>query len=67
MVAGSFRFCGVILMETRFEPSTIRCDVALKDVFGTVAVIVATPACWPVVLPEIPTLATVLSDEDQLT
>jgi hypothetical protein len=54
-------------METRFEPSTIRCDVALKDVFGTVAVIVATPACWPVVLPEIPTLATVLSDEDQLT
>ena len=64
MVAGSLRLCGVILIETRFEPSTTSASDALfapKD-----AVIEAVPACWPVTTPETPTVATLVSDEDQV-
>src|SRR3954462_5272630 len=64
MVAGSFRFCGVILIDTRFEPSTTRCALALNA--PEVAVMVAVPADCPVVLPEMPTVAICVSDEDQL-
>jgi hypothetical protein len=68
MVAGSFRFCGVILIDTRLDPSTTRCALALNvpDVAGMVAVMVAVPADCPVVLPEMPTVAIWVSDEDQL-
>jgi len=64
MVAGSFRFCGVILIETRFDPSTTRCALALN--VPEVAVMVAVPADCPVVLPEMATVAIWVSDEDQV-
>lgn len=42
MLAGSFRLCGVVLIETRVEPSTTSDDEAL--IAPSVAVIVAVPA-----------------------
>lgn len=42
MVAGSLRLCGVILMDTRLDPSTTRCELALN--VPEVAVMVAVPA-----------------------
>ena len=43
MVAGSLRFCGVILIESRFDPSTTR-DAAGAVIVPIFAVIVAVPA-----------------------
>src|SRR4029077_1094808 len=64
MVAGSLRLWGVILIETRFDPSTTSGAEALA--VPNFAVIVAAPADWPVATPEIPTDATLVSDEDQV-
>src|SRR5437764_15495518 len=64
MVAGSLRLCGLILIETRLEPSTIKgADALIVPIF---AVIVAVPDCWPVTTPDTPTVATRGSDEDQV-
>ena len=64
MVAGSFRLCGVILIEIRFDPSTIRdAELLIVPIF---AVIITVPDDCPVATPEIPTVATLVSDEDQV-
>lgn len=65
MVAGSFRPCGVILIETRFDPSTTT-DAAGAVTVPIFAMIDAVPADCPVTTPEIPTVATLVSDEDQV-
>src|SRR4051812_48477751 len=64
MVAGSLRLCGVILIESRVEPSTTRdADPVSAPIF---AAIVAAPGSWPVTPPETPTEAMRGSDEDQV-
>lgn len=64
IVAGSLRLCGVILIDTKLDPSTTR-DAELLIV-PNFAVIVAVPADCPVATPETPTVATLVSDEDQV-
>jgi len=64
IVAGSLRLCGVILIDTKLDPSTTRGAEAL--IVPIVAVIVAAPADCPVTTPEVPTVATLVSDDDQV-
>lgn len=64
MVAGSLKLCGVNLIETRLEPSTIRDSEAL--IVPSFATMFAVPEDCPVTLPETPTVATLVSEEDQV-
>lgn len=65
MVAGSLRLCGVILIETRLDPSTIR-DAELLLIVPIFAVIIVVPDDWPVTTPETPTVAMLVSEEDHV-
>ena len=65
MVLGTLEFCGVTRIELRADPSTTKFVVALWD--PDCAVIVATPADWPVAIPVALTVAMLLLDEDHVT
>ena len=64
MVAGSLRLGGVILIESRLDPSTTRdSELPIAPIFAEMT---AAPADCPVTTPEIPTVAILVSDEDQV-
>lgn len=64
ILAGMLALIGLTWIEDNGAPSTTRLAVALIEPDCTV--MVATPADWPVAMPEMLIVATLVSDDDQL-